>query len=1027
MRHTIAVAVGLCFIVVAPLGAVTPVRNFDDAPLRAVQFVDASEGWVAGDEGVIWHTIDGGATWERQSTGTRASLRSIHFLTPFTGWVAGREELPYGGGSAGVLLVTFDGGLKWQRVATNKMPGLNVVRFFDDQNGVAAGDGNDQFPSGVFATSDGGRTWKPVPGPRVPSWLTGDFQDPKTATLAGAWSRLDLIRDGQFRKAELDTLGGRSILGVRVRGQRAVAVGQGGVILISRETAGMKWAYANLSRVLNTASLQCCDFHGVALVDDHTWVVGRPGTMILHSPDNGRNWEAFPTGQNVPLHGVHFHNDKEGWAVGELGTILATRDGGKTWAIQRRGGERAAVLCAAADSPSIPFDAVAQLGLNDGYLVTGLQFTAADPSTSPLRRSTDPERLVAAMRQSGGVAAESYWMFPLPEYGANDPRELLAAWDRLHGDKASDTLLRQLVLSLRMWQPEVVIGGHGSTPASGAVAIESIREAFARAADPNCFPEQIQQLGLKPWTAKKLYAVHSGTPARGYELAVNEPLAHLGDSPRDFATSAIGMVSDRSTVWPDQRLFTLIETRVKCGANGYFMDGVTLAHGGTARREQTIPTESEMTIAKARATAAREKLTLERLSNQSFAALGGAERVIGQLGLALKKMPADQGAAAAFGLANQYARAGQWQLAREGFVLMVDQFPADPLAVEAYRWLARFGASSEARRRHELGQFAIFTEMTISQVAGRKPGSNANPTQMTGTQELVYLTNLAETRQWYHGSLAVEPRLAAFGPLYATDPSFQFCLQSARRNLGDVEGPRKWYAKFLADTATTTPDAGPNPWRDVAAAELWLTNRTSQPPRPVGMCRLTTTRPYLDGDLSDDCWKASTAMALRPVNSELGKEYATKAFFAYDTEFIYIGIRCEHPQAQPVPAAKNRQHDQDLSRQDRVSIMLDLDRDYQTYYQLQFDQRGCVAEDCWGDATWNPRWFVAVKSEATFWAAEIAIPRTELTGESIPLGRVWATNVVRTIPGRGMQAWSTPAAATPRPEGMGLLIFAQDK
>ena len=43
-----------------------PPRYFDDAPLRAVQFVDRNEGWAVGDEGVVWHTIDGGDHWERQ-------------------------------------------------------------------------------------------------------------------------------------------------------------------------------------------------------------------------------------------------------------------------------------------------------------------------------------------------------------------------------------------------------------------------------------------------------------------------------------------------------------------------------------------------------------------------------------------------------------------------------------------------------------------------------------------------------------------------------------------------------------------------------------------------------------------------------------------------------------------------------------------------------------------------------------------------------------------------------------------------
>src|SRR5262245_2896495 len=119
-----ALALSVVFAIAVRAG---DLRNFDDAALHAIQFVDENEGWAVGDDGVVWHTIDGGANWERQPTGVRASLRSLHFLNPYTGWIVGREELPHGQGSVGVFLFTRDGGLKWQRVGTNSVPGLNRV------------------------------------------------------------------------------------------------------------------------------------------------------------------------------------------------------------------------------------------------------------------------------------------------------------------------------------------------------------------------------------------------------------------------------------------------------------------------------------------------------------------------------------------------------------------------------------------------------------------------------------------------------------------------------------------------------------------------------------------------------------------------------------------------------------------------------------------------------------------------------------------------------------------------------------
>src|SRR5882724_7474351 len=209
-------------------------RHFEDATLRAVHFIDDKEGWAVGDEGVVWHTLDGGQSWARQATGIRASLRSVHFLTPEVGWAAGREELPHGG-SAGVLLFTRDGGLKWQRLLAGALPGLNQVRFIDPANGFLLGDGTDHLPAGLFRTADGGRSWEPVPGPRVTSWLAGDFSDGTKGMLAGTWARLGKLGakdDFSIFDAGSSTEG-RDICGLHVVPQRALAVAQGGMMLTS--------------------------------------------------------------------------------------------------------------------------------------------------------------------------------------------------------------------------------------------------------------------------------------------------------------------------------------------------------------------------------------------------------------------------------------------------------------------------------------------------------------------------------------------------------------------------------------------------------------------------------------------------------------------------------------------------------------------------------------------------------------------------------------------------------------------------
>src|SRR5207248_6358098 len=409
---------------------VLPVRAADtrfheDAALHAVQFIDAEVGWAVGDEGVIWKTINGGKTWERQPSGTRASLRSLHALTHLVVWVVGREELP-GGGSGGVVLVTQDGGEKWTRILTNFVPGLNYIRFGDAETGYLAGDASDQYPTGLFRTTDGGRHWAPIKGQRCTTWLGGDFLDGKTGALAGAWNRLGTVRGDNFGKADVDQLGGRNVCGIQLRQAKSFAVGQGGLVLQSKSLGG-GWDFTETK--LPQDILAVWDFHGVCVLGDKVWIVGRPGSAVLCSDDKGTTWQVARTGQPLPLNGVHFFDDKRGWAVGEYGIILATSDAGKNWRVQHRGGQRAAVLCVHARGQDLPLDTLAMLGAEQGYLTATVRVAAADPKSDAAAESSQPQRLAAAQRLAGGAAAETLWQFPIPQHLANaGKKDLLNHW-----------------------------------------------------------------------------------------------------------------------------------------------------------------------------------------------------------------------------------------------------------------------------------------------------------------------------------------------------------------------------------------------------------------------------------------------------------------------------------------------------------------------------------------------------------------------------------------------------------------------
>jgi photosystem II stability/assembly factor-like uncharacterized protein len=1038
MRHVrLPLAAALVAVLAAPAIAQPPVP-FEDAAVHAVQFVDANEGWAVGDDGVIWHSINGGANWERQKSGTRASLRGVHFQTPFTGWAVGRLELPNGGGSVGVMLRTTDGGITWSEVGVNVLPGLHVVRFFDEKNGFVCGDGSDAFSSGMFSTADGGRTWAPVPGPRVPGWRCADFPSPGVGAVGGAWSHLGTVRGGAFADADVDPLGGRAIHGLKFGGSKAFAVGDGGAVLVSHDS-GQKWGSVNLG--LSPAALASCDFKCVAVVGADVWVAGRPGSVVLHSRDSGATWEVQKTGLTCPVNGISFLDEKTGWLVGELGTIAGTTDGGKTWKVQRLGGQRSAVLFLHARGRSVPLETVALLGGGEGYFCTAVGIMTADPTTADPKKANEAARLRHAMRLAGGVSGETVWSFPLPAHSEGlPPRDLMASWDRAHGGKANEQLLRQTVLAIRTWQPEVIVTDVVANDAHPAdvLVLFAAKEAFKQAADPNCFPEQITDLGLQPYAPKKLYALSPEDPTAPVKLDLNVFHNGLADSPRDYAEAAVRVVADDSAL-TGRRCFKLVSHRLQ-GAETHatLVDGIPLARGGAARRPDTGSADPA-TLAE-RQRAAQTRRHLEGVA----ASPDGGERALAMLGSELPKLPDDVAARAAFGVGMQLARAGKWAEAREVFALLTAKYPGHPLAMEACHWLVRYHASSETRRRVEIQQKLAFKTVSFQPTPGA-PGQvvpangNSLPAATPVVNEDAYrLYSPDMIFRWHQTCLDYEGRLAAFGPVYARDPAAWLNFLSARRHVGKHPEAQQFVTDYFKNTPGAAAMApGQDPWRDCLAAELWMTQpgAFAAPPKPLGTCRQTETRPFLDGKLDDPCWANLPPLSLQPVSAAadraddlkaFGDEYRTEARFAYDDKFLYVAVSCSHPAGMQVPAAAKRTRDADLTGHDRVDILLDLDRDYQTYYRFQIDHRGCLAEDCWGDKTWNPKYFVAFLPTETGWTAEIAIPLVELTADRPTHGRAWAVNVCRVVPGKGVQAWSGPADNDPRPEGMGLLQFRSE-
>ena len=123
----------------------------------------------------------------------------------------------------------------------------------------------------------------------------------------------------------------------------------------------------------------------VIFVDDTTgWAVGDAGTLIA-TKDGGITWEnqLVPFTYYSSLRGVDFISKTTGWVVGRLGTILKTTNGGNNWFIQQINKPYTLYDVDFISETSLNLDYVKALvfGLKDGnfvFLNEGSDFSVSD-------------------------------------------------------------------------------------------------------------------------------------------------------------------------------------------------------------------------------------------------------------------------------------------------------------------------------------------------------------------------------------------------------------------------------------------------------------------------------------------------------------------------------------------------------------------------------------------------------------------------------------------------------------------------
>ena len=254
--------------------------------LTAVSFADMSNGWVVGHGGVILNTQDGGDTWNKQFDGNAANQSIIKqaqdVITQMEAELDAAsdedaEDIEY---ELEEAQYAFEDAQVDAEVGASK-PFLDV--YFDNKNvGFAVG-----AYGFIFKTIDGGNNWENYG-----------------------------LRMDNVDRFHLNTI-------TRIQGGDYLIAGEAGVMFRS-EDEGESWETIDSPYDGSFFGLMGTGETDVALA------FGLRGNLF-RSEDGGVSWEPLDSGTESTLMGGSYDGSGKVSIVGNSGTVLLSKDGGKSF------------------------------------------------------------------------------------------------------------------------------------------------------------------------------------------------------------------------------------------------------------------------------------------------------------------------------------------------------------------------------------------------------------------------------------------------------------------------------------------------------------------------------------------------------------------------------------------------------------------------------------------------------------------------------------------------------------------------
>ncbi len=1100
-----------------------------DAELTDVFFLNSNLGWAVGAQGTILRTINGGQNWLEISqanatagehlsldqkvqalqngittkwTGVtddkslqdqpyRCRFESVCFVDELHGWVAGGYKTPYVDRSRAVVLKTSDGGISWRAVKGIFAPRFKKIQFSDRANGWALGDEGNLFRTGICFTADGGETWSSQSSQGMADWIDGEQTNTGFVNIS-ATGQLAVINNQRLEPSVL--LGEGQVFFNRIRlfdQTQGLAIGNEGAVWTTNN-AGRSWSPlaaespADATKPLNTVpsgmlfnQIRQFDLSALSISPTKIWFAGNPGTIVFSIDRQTGSLTTNPTGMALPIKDLHFVDDQYGWAVGTLGTILATDDGGKNWVVQRGQHRGVAVLGVALEDRELPLEALADLSGEENRVCAAAVLTST--SDEAVRQSVERLGCVTLVNVAGSAP---------------------------NGNSKYDQQLEKMVRTIRTLRPTAIINNSDFRVAStdGSTSqldpIEFLKVAIQAAADRTAYPEQLEYGRLEVWSVDR--------------LASRSPTGSVSFDPQRMLPRVGTLIEDKIAL--SRALLGL--PIAAGGKRSYRVDCFSIANqtnegdllSGLDYGGRPIPTRNS-------AGGFRGSLNAIQLANSKQQKLDEFARFdlrseqdsrIWNQQLLSWALSLDENVAGIWlaQLAQQYLQQGNTELASRTMEVLASRFTNHALAPAAITWLVHYNASDEFgqiefqkfqadRQRQQSAE----TQLTRGGNQQATAASHVEQSTAGGVSQLVW-TPVADAVRSPQSSAADDNALAVAA--MNDDLTLDIAPQQNQANTPADEIPAlteaeiklffesRWQraSQYLRQLGQLDPELISS--RQNRALESQINRKLSgtiaaeptlkqliqsgdiidglatgaqrelmledlipgRETMPALVCDRTMLRPHLDGLLDDTVWQnrlqTGSPIRLSAAGRETGSDHETSinhdpqstgatidgasptdiVMLAYDEQFLYVAIRCQKLAGQYYQTTNDaRSRDADLALRDRVVLSLDVDRDYRSTNDFVVDYRGWCHEGTSGALGWNPTWYIGRAEDPATWTVELAIPLDQLVPSKIQPETVWAIRLARLTRDEA-NVWKpvpvlNPVRKLPNPSGWQIGLISQ--